>query len=222
MSAFILGQKENSSHVYDDKGEYIPVTFIHTSPCYLMDVKWPQKNGYMALKLAFGETKRNAKSVQGELEKAGIKTPLRFLKEFRVDEQAVKPVDENGKTGIEIEGKKLMVGQEIVPADFFKKGDKVRISGTSKGKGFQGVVKRHAFKGGPKTHGQSDRWRGPGSVGMTTTPGRIFRGKRMAGRMGQDRVTVRNIEVVDVQEKGIIVKGTLPGSKKGFLEVVKL
>lgn len=222
MSAFILGQKENSSHIFNEKGEYIPVTFIHTSPCYLMDVKWPKKNGYMAIKLAFGQAKSNAKSVKGELEKAGIKTPLRFLKEFRVDESSVKPVDENGKTGIEVEGKKLMVGQEIVPADFFKKGDKLRISGTSKGKGFQGVVKRHAFKGGPKTHGQSDRWRGPGSIGMTTTPGRVFKGKRMAGRMGQDTVTIRNIEVVEVQEKGIVIKGTLPGSKKGLLEVIKL
>ncbi|MCL4363675.1 50S ribosomal protein L3, partial [Patescibacteria group bacterium] len=114
---------------------------------------------------------------------------------------------------------KIFVGEQIKPTIFFKKGDKVTVSGISKGKGFQGAVKRHHFKGGPRTHGQSHGERAPGSIGMTTTPGRVFRGKRMAGRMGNDRVTVKGLEVVDVIDGGIVVKGLVPGHNGNLLEV---
>lgn len=217
---FILGKKNNQSQTFNENGERIPVTSIITSPCYLIDIKTPQKDGYFALKLGFGQTKKIKKPIQGELTKAGIKTPLRFLKEFRLDDYSdVELLDENGKKGIRIKDLKLFIGQEIKAIDLFKKGDKVIVSGTSKGKGFQGVVKRHGFAGGPRTHGQSDRERAPGSVGQTTTPGRIFKGKRMAGRMGGEKVTVKNLSVIDVKEDQLIVKGLVPGAKNGLLEI---
>ncbi len=217
---FILGKKNNQSQTFNENGERIPVTSIITSPCYLINIKTPQKNGYFALKLGFGQTKKIKKPIQGELTKAGIKTPLRFLKEFRLDYYSdVELLDENGKKGIRIKNNKLFIGQEIKATDLFKKGDRVIVSGTSKGKGFQGVVKRHGFAGGPRTHGQSDRERAPGSVGQTTTPGRIFKGKRMAGRMGGEKVTVKNLSVIDVKEDQLIVKGLVPGAKNGLLEI---
>ena len=114
---------------------------------------------------------------------------------------------------------KIKVGDEIKPTLFFKKGDLIDISGISKGKGFQGVVKRHGFAGGPRTHGQSDRERAPGSIGQTTTPGRVFKGKRMAGRMGGKRATVKKLQIVDVNDDGLVVKGLVPGAIGGLLEV---
>jgi len=107
----------------------------------------------------------------------------------------------------------------VKPTMLFKKGDLVTVTGTSKGKGYQGVVKRHHFKGGPRTHGQSRGERAPGSIGMTTTPGRVFKGKRMAGRMGQDRVTVKNLMIIEVKEDGLLIKGLVPGYKTGLLEI---
>ncbi len=127
-----------------------------------------------------------------------------------------------GKKGIIFGETKIFIGDSIKPTVVFKKGDLVKVSGTSKGKGFQGVVKRHHFAGGPKTHGQSDRERAPGSIGSTTTPGRVYKGKRMAGRMGGERVTVRNLEIVEVKDDGIVVKGLVPGAKKGLLEIVSV
>ncbi|OGK20527.1 50S ribosomal protein L3 [Candidatus Roizmanbacteria bacterium RIFCSPHIGHO2_01_FULL_39_8] len=207
MSGFILGEKFDQSQAFDDKGERIPTTFIKTSPCYFVEMKEQSKHGYFSVKLGFGQTKNIKKPVQGQLAKAGIKTPLRFLREFRMDDDSI------------IVERKIKVGDELKPTLFFKKGDKVIVSGISKGKGFQGVVKRHGFSGGPRTHGQSDRERAPGSIGMTTTPGRVFKGKRMAGRMGGNRITVKGLLVVDVKDDGIIVKGLVPGAKGGLLEV---
>lgn len=221
MSAFILGSKSIQSQTFNEKGERIPTTFVNTNSCWLVDVKTPSKHGYFSVKLGFGQIKNIKKPVKGELEKAGIKTPLRFLREFRLDDK-VKFIQENNKQGVQIGETKIFVGDQIKPTIFFKKGDKVKISGTSKGKGFQGVVKRHNFKGGPRTHGQSHGERAPGSIGMTTTPGRVFKGKRMAGRMGNKRVTIKGLEVVEVKEDGIIVKGLLPGYKGGLLEISNL
>lgn len=223
MPAFILGSKSTQSQRFNDKGQRVPTTFINTNSCWLTDVKMPSKHGYFSVKLGFGQIKNIKRPVQKELEKAGIKTPLRFLREFRLEKYGdnVKTVEENGKQGITIGEAKIFVGEEIKPTIFFKKGDKVVVSGVSKGKGFQGVVKRHHFKGGPRTHGQSHGERAPGSIGMTTTPGRVFRGKRMAGRMGNDRVTVKGLEIVEVKEDGIIVKGLVPGYKGGLLEIFK-
>ncbi len=220
MAAFILGQKADSWQSFDDQGERIPTTFIKTSPCYLLDIKLPERSGYFALKLGFGQSKNITKPAKGELQKAGIKNPLRFFKEFRLEKhKGLSPIEENGKRGIAFGRIKLFIGEEIKPSNIFKKGEKVIISGTSKGKGFQGVVKRHRFAGGPKTHGQSDRERAPGSIGQTTTPGRVYKGKRMAGRMGGMRVTVKGLEIVEVKEDGLVVKGLLPGAKDGLLEV---
>lgn len=221
MTGFILGAKTKQSRIFDEKGIMIPTTFIKTSQCYLINIKNPSKDGYFSLRLGFGQTKNIKKPVRGELEKAGITTPLRFLKEFRLEDYGdkVKIIEENKKSGVQIGEAKIFIGDEIKPALFFKKGDLVDVSGVSKGKGFQGVVTRHHFKGGPHTHGQSHGERAPGSIGMTTTPGRVFRGKRMAGRMGNDRVTLKKLKVVDIKDDGILVKGLVPGHKTGLLEI---
>ncbi len=220
MAGFILGTKSDQSQTFNEKGERIPTTLIQTSPCYLVGVN-DRGHRHQSVKLAFGQTKNINKSVRGELEKAGIKTPLRFLREIRLEKfgTAVEIVNENNKKGIKLNGQVIMIGGELKPTLVFKKGEKVNVSGTSKGKGFQGVVKRHGFAGGPRTHGQSDRERAPGSIGQTTTPGRIFKGKRMAGRMGTDRVTIQNLTVVEVKDDGLMLKGLIPGGKNGFVEV---
>ncbi len=221
MSGFILGEKSIQSQTFDDTGVRVPTTFIKTNPCYFISMKWPDNHKYFSMKLGYGQTKNINKSVRGEINKAGIKTPLRFLKEIRLEKFAdkVKKIEEDKKLGLEIGGIKIFVGNEVNPTIFFKKGDLVTVSGTSKGKGFQGVVKRHHFKGGPRTHGESHSERAPGSIGMTTTPGRVFKGKRMAGRMGKDRVTVKNLKVIDVSADGITVKGLIPGYKSNVVEV---
>ncbi len=179
------------------------------------------KHGYVAVKLGFQNARNIKKSVRGETEKAGIETPLRFLREFRLDKYGgvISAIEEGKKKGIQIGEAKIFVGDKLNPALLFQKGEKVDVSGTSKGKGFQGVVRRHGFAGGPKTHGQSDRWRAPGSIGQTTTPGRVYKGKRMAGRMGGVRVTIRGLKVVDVSEEGLSLRGLVPGPKKGLLEI---
>jgi len=221
MSGLILGTKSEQSQRYGKSGFRIPTTFIKTKDCFLVDIKEPLKHGYFSVKLGIGTTSNIKKPVKKELEKAGIKTPLRFLKEIRLEKygERVKAVEENGKRGIEIEGKKIFIADKLDPTVFFKEGDKVQVSGRSKGKGFQGVVKRHHFKGGSRTHGQSHGERAPGSIGMTTTPGRVFKGKRMAGRMGSSRVTVKKLEVVEVNPEGIFVKGQVAGHKNSLLEV---
>ncbi len=228
MIGLILGEKSVQSQTFNTKGERIPTTFINTHPCFLVDIKWPNKDSYMALKFGFGQTKNIRKTVKGQLDKAGIKTPLRFLREIRVDKlvskniiNQIKLIEEKGKKGLSIGELKIFIGDEIKPSIFFKQGDKVNISGISKGKGFQGVVRRHHFAGGPKTHGQSDRLRAPGSIGQTTTPGRVLKGKKMAGRMGGKRTTIQNLLVVDVSDNGFLVKGLVPGAKGGLLEIRK-
>ncbi len=224
MAGFILGSKGEQTRRFNEEGEWIPVTFIHTSPCYLVDIKTKEKDGYYALKVAFGTAKSQKKPVLGELKKAKIKENLKHLREFRLDRylyllEGFKIISEGNKLGIEYKGKKIFVGEQISPTFFFEKGEYVDVSGVSKGKGFQGVVKRHGFAGGPRTHGQSDRERAPGSIGQTTTPGRVFKGKRMAGHMGNERVTVQNLQVVEVGEDFICVKGLVPGPIKNLLEV---
>ncbi|MEN9327526.1 MAG: hypothetical protein RI947_334 [Candidatus Parcubacteria bacterium] len=219
MTGFILATKSKQSQMFDDKGIRIPTTYLLTSPCYLIDIKMPENDGYFAVKLGFGITKNARKSVQGQILKAGIETPLRFLREIRLDGYEVQTIEEEGKKGISINESKIFIGDEIKPSQIFKPGELVDVSGTSKGKGFQGVVKRHNFRGGPKTHGQSDRLRAPGSMGQTTTPGRIYKGKRMAGRMGNDRVTIQNLPIVQVDDTGMLVKGLVPGATTGLLEV---
>jgi len=218
MSGFILGEKIKQEQFFEENGERIPVTHIRTSSCYLVDIKWPQKHGYFAVLLGFGQTKNIKKPVLGQLKKAGIKTPLRFFKEFRFESKG-EIIEKDGKKGIKIGEKEIFIGDQITPSLFFQKGNLVNITGQSKGKGFQGVVKRHHFKGGPRTHGQSDRERAPGSIGQTTTPGRVYKGKRMAGRMRGKRTTIKNLKVIEVKEEGLIVKGLVPGAGGGLLEI---
>ncbi len=221
MAGFILGEKDEQKQVFTEDGIRLPVTFIKTNPCFVVDIKTLDKNGYFSIKLGFKQTKKIKNSIQGEVKKAGISTPLRFFKEFRLDKymDELKPIEENKKIGVQIGEKKIFIGDEIKAIDVFKKGEKVDVSGKSKGKGFQGVVKRHGFKGGPKTHGQSDRWRAPGSIGQTTTPGRVYKGKKMAGRMGMERVTVKNLKIYDFTDDGFFLEGLVPGSKKTLLEI---
>ncbi len=221
MAGFILGQKDLQTQSFDEKGNLLPVTKIVVNPCYLVNITWPETQGYRAIQLGFGKTKHISKPVNGKLTKAGIKTPLRFLKEFRVRNKHtdIAVIEENGKKGLQIGEQKVFIGEEIKPSVIFKIGDVIDVSGTSKGKGFQGAVKRHGFRGGPKTHGQSDRERAPGSVGSTTTPGRVFKGQRMAGRMGGQRKTIQNLIVMQADDTSITVKGLVPGSKGGLLEV---
>ena len=205
----ILGQKGKMSQSFVE-ARRVPVTKIAAGPCVVTQLKTPEKDGYWAVQLGFGEKKiKNVtKPLQGHL-KGAIKDKKapRFLKEVRLSEDSG-----------------LKVGDQVLLTDVFKVGDFVAVIGTSKGKGFQGVVKRWGFHGGPRTHGQSDRERAPGSIGQTTTPGRVFKGKHMAGRMGGDRVTVKNLQVISVDpEKGEIeISGAIPGTTGGLVILKRL
>ena len=197
----ILGKKIGMTQLFRG-GEELAVTAVEAGPCAVVQIKTMDKDGYEAVQLGFGESKRLNSPQKGHLKKIG---QYRYLREFGVEDiQAVK------------EGQKF-------GADVFKAGDRVNLISLSKGKGFAGGVKRYHFSGGPKTHGQSDRHRAPGSVGATTSPGRVFKGLRMAGHMGSDRVTVKNVQIVDVNaERNIILlKGAVPGPKKGLVMINK-
>lgn len=188
------------NQIFREDGAVIPVAAIEVGPCTVVQVKTRGKEGYSAVQMGFGEKKRLTSPEKGHLKGLG---DFRHLREFRVGEGA----------GIEV-GQKFDVG-------LFKPGDMVDVTGTSKGKGFAGVVKRHHFAGGPKTHGQSDRHRAPGSVGSTTTPGRVYKGKHMAGHMGNERVTVKGLEVVqaDPARNLLLVRGAVPGPRNGLILV---
>ena len=200
----LIGKKIGMTQIFDESGLAIPITLIEAGPCYVTQVRQPQRDGYSAIQLGFEETKpkRLTGGQLGHL-KSNELPPLRFLREFRVKDSEVA------------EGDKLEVGE------VFAVGDQVDIVGTSKGKGFQGAVKRHGFGGGPKTHGQSDRQRAPGSIGATTTPGRVFKGKKMPGHMGSERVTVQNlrVEYVDPDRNLLGVRGAVPGPKGGVIMI---
>jgi large subunit ribosomal protein L3 len=178
----------------------IPATVIEVGPCYVTQIRTRERDGYEGVQLGFGATKRLNSPERGHLKGLPM---LHHLREFRASDLGA-----------------LQVGQRI-DAGLFKAGDLVDITGISKGRGFAGVVKRHNFKGGPKTHGQSDRHRAAGSVGSTTTPGRVLKGLRMAGRMGNQRVTVQNLIVlqVDPERNLLLVNGSAPGPKDGLLLV---
>lgn len=218
MTGFILGEKSAQSQHFTKVGLRIPTTFIKTSSCYLLDIKEQKAHGYVSIKLGFGQIKNIKKPQLGEIKKAGIKAPLHFFREFRLEKYNDKVKIENKE--IVIGEAKLKIGDEIKPTAFFKVGDLITVSGQSKGKGFQGVVKRHSFKGGPRTHGRSHNERAPGSIGSTTTPGRINKGQRMAGRMGGETITIKNLEIVEVRDDGILIKGLIPGGKNGLLKIV--
>ena len=197
----MIGKKLGMSQVFDDTGLAHPVTVLELGPCVVTQIRTPERDGYSALQLGFGLDKRLNRPERGHRQASGFMS--RTLREVDVDDAS-----------------EYEVGQ-VVKADTFAEGDLVDVIGTSKGRGFQGVVKRHGFRGGPKTHGQSDRLRAPGSIGSSATPGRVFKGMRMAGRMGNDRVTVQNLTVlrVDPERNLLLVKGSVPGANDGVVIV---
>jgi len=198
----IIGRKLGMGQIFTDKGKAEGVTAIEAGPCVVTQVKTTAKEGYIAAQLGFGEAKRLNSPQRGHLKGLG---QFKYLREFRVaDTEGIKVGDK-------------------VDVSLFKPGDLVDITGVSKGKGFAGVVKRHHFAGGPKTHGQSDRHRAPGSIGATTSPGRVLKGMRMAGHMGNSRVTARHLEVyeADPARNLLLVKGAAPGAKNGLLVIKK-
>ncbi len=197
----LIGKKIGMTQIFDDAGVAIPVTVIEAGPCYVTQVRTEESDGYSAVQLGFGESKprRLTGGQLGHLKKHDL-PPLRFLREFRVKGVEVK------------EGDKMTV-------EVFEVGDHVDVVGRSKGRGFAGAVKRYGFRGGPKTHGQSDRHRAVGSIGATSGTARVFPGKRMPGRMGNHRVTAQNLKVVfvDVERNLIGVRGAVPGPKGGLV-----
>ncbi len=199
----LIGKKIGMTQVFDEQGVAHPVTIIEAGPCYVTQVRSPEKEGYSAVQLGFGEVhpKRLSGGELGHLMANEI-PPLRFLREFRT-----KTVNVN-------------VGEKVT-VDAFTVGERVDVVGTSKGKGFAGHVKRHHFAGGPKTHGASDRVRAPGSSSSTTTPGRVYKGTRRAGHMGTDRVTVQGLKVVlvDAERNLLGLRGAIPGPKGGVVVI---
>lgn len=222
MDRFILGIKKSQSQMFDGKGSRVAVTTIETTPNYLLDIKLSEKNGYSAIIVGYGEGKNIPKPVLGLLKKAKVEKKLKNIQEFRFDPAVLAVVEKDGKKSISFGDIVVEVGQELKPNQLFALLDPVTVTATSKGKGFQGVVKRHAFKGGSKTHGQSDRQRAPGSIGMSTTPGRVFKGKRMAGRMGNETVTIKGLSVMEVSETGLVLKGLVPGAIGGLVRIKRI
>jgi large subunit ribosomal protein L3 len=202
MAAGILARKLGMSQRFDEQGHAVGVTLLEAGPCRVTDLRTMERDGYIAVQLGFDETRdsRLSRPERGHLQDAPA---YRVLREF----------------GLEMDSD-LEVGAEV-RADIFSEGDFVDVVGTSKGKGFAGVVKRHNFRGGPRTHGQSDRLRAPGSVGAGTTPGRVFKGMRMAGRMGGRRVTAKRLRVehVDPEKNLIVIRGAVPGRRNAILAI---
>jgi large subunit ribosomal protein L3 len=193
----LLGKKLRMSRMIDPQGAVVGITLMSVGPCYVTQVKTPEKDGYSAVQIGYEETKL------GHLKS----TPnLKYLREMRAEPDG-----------------EVSVGQKL-DVSLFEPGEKVHVVGTSKGHGFAGVMKRHGFHGGPKTHGQSDRPRSPGSAGAGTTPGRVLKGTRMGGHMGHERVSVLNLEVlaVDPERNLLALKGAVPGPSGGLVEIKKL
>jgi len=203
----LIGKKLGMTSVFTEDGQSVPCTLIEAGPCYVTAVKTKDNDGYTALQLGFTERKekRLARPQAKNFKKKNLPV-LRFLKEVRDYEGA-----EEFKVG------------DILKADVFKEGDTVKVTSKSKGKGFQGVVKRHGFGGGSVTHGQSDRLRAPGSIGASSYPSRVFKGQRMAGRTGGNQVSIRNLKIVKViaESNLILIKGAVPGAISGIVEIYK-
>ena len=203
MSKAIIGKKVGMTQIFDEKGTVIPVTVIEAGPCNVVQVKTVETDGYSAIQLGFGEVKEHKvnKPEMGHFKKASVKAQ-KHLREFRVEDTS-----------------SVKVG-DVVKADVFVSGDIVDIQGTSKGHGFQGVIKRHGQSRGPMGHG-SMYHRRPGSMGSTSTPGRVFKGKKLPGHMGVETVTIQNLKVVavDLDKNVILVKGSVPGAKGSILKI---
>ena len=200
MRQGFLGKKIGKTQIFRDDGMVVPVTLIEAGPCVVTQVKTKETDGYEAVQLGFGEVKRRNKPLSGHLKNSRLS---RYLREVVADDPT-----------------EFTVGQ-TVGVDIFEAGEKVDIIGRSKGRGFAGVMKRHGFAGGPRTHGQSDRARAPGSIGGGTTPGKVYKGMKMAGHMGDRRITVKGLEVisVDIDRNILMVKGGVPGAPNGLLHI---
>ena len=202
MKKAILGKKIGMTQIFDEKGAAIPVTVVEAGPCTVVQVKTKDADGYEAIQLGFGEVKEKKliKPTKGHFTKANV-TPKKHLREFRLEEISYN------------------VGDEI-KADIFTAGEAVDVTGTSKGKGFQGVIKRHGQSRGPMGHG-SMYHRRPGSMGSTSTPGRVYKGKNLPGHMGVETVTVQNLEIVkvDLDKNVLLIKGSVPGNKGAILKI---
>jgi len=207
MMRTLLGIKEGQSQKWTQSGRRLPVSYVRMDPCVVVFKKTTEKDGYSALQLGVGERKKAPKSIKGHIKKANLEKAPYFLAEVPVDDQ-----------------EDIKQGDKIRVENVFTPGDLVAVVGISKGKGFAGVVKRWHFAGGPKTHGQSDRERAPGAIGSTTTPGRVLKGKKMAGRMGGDKVTVKNLKVVEVlpEKNLLVISGLVPGARGKLLIVKKI
>ena len=201
----MIGKKVGMTQIFDEQGNVIPVTVIQAGPCHVTQIRSKDKEGYVAVQLGFGETKpqRLTKGQLGHLKRNNLPA-LRVLREFRIKE---------GDADVQ-EGDQIKV-------DVFAKGERVDVIGTSKGRGFAGAIKRHGFSRQPKTHGQSDRERAPGSVGQRSFPGRTLKGQRMAGHMGNERVTTQNLEVVlvDTERNLLAIRGSVPGHNNGIVMI---
>ncbi len=203
----LLGIKKNMTSTYDSRGRRVGATIVEINPNFVTQIKTSEgKDGYNGIQLGFGTKKSVKKPQLGLGKKIGVKQPIRWFREVRVEAEELKP------------------GTEITLNQVFSIGDSVKVTGVSKGKGFAGVVKKYHFAGGPKTHGQSDRHRAPGSIGSGTTPGRVFKGKKMAGHMGSETVSVRGLEVVGLEKakNTLVIKGAIPGATGGLVMVTKL
>ena len=195
-----LGRKIGMTQIFREDGRVVPVTVIEAGPCVVTQVKTKETDGYEAVQLGFGEVKRRNKPLSGHLKESRL---TRYLREVTADDPS-----------------EYEVGQTI-GVDIFQAGEKVDIIGRSKGRGFAGVMKRWGFAGGPRTHGQSDRARAPGSIGGGTTPGRVYKGMKMGGHMGNRRVTVKGLEIVEVDTERnlLLVKGGIPGAPNGLVQI---
>lgn len=207
MIQTLIGQKIEQTQKFLENGRRIPVTEVSLQDNIIVQVKTEEKDTYSAIQLGYGVKKKPTKAIEGHAKKANLKATPQVLKEVAWAGEGDLP----------------NIGDAVTVESVFQPGDMIDVTGTSKGKGFAGVMKRHNFRGGPKSHGQSDRERAPGSIGQTTTPGRVYRGKRMAGHMGVDTVTVQNLTVVDVDaaNKKLYVLGLVPGHKKAILLITK-
>lgn len=194
---FIIGKKLEMSQRFNEDGQVVPVTLVQAGPCVVTQVKAVENDGYHAVQIGFGKAKHVSQSVAGHLKGAG---PFEVLQEFRVPQDV------------------LFEHGAMIDAKIFEPGDRVKVTGTSKGRGFQGVVKRHGFHGSPASHGHKDQLRMPGSI-ASKRQGPVARGKRMAGRMGAERVTITNLKVVDIDPKvnQIALKGAVPGARGSLL-----
>ncbi|HZJ18230.1 MAG TPA: 50S ribosomal protein L3 [Patescibacteria group bacterium] len=201
-----IGKKNDQTQGFLEDGRRIPITIVSSLGNKVLQIKTLEKDGYNAIQIGFGTKKKANKALGGHSKKAGLKETPRFFREIKL-----------------ADAPEIELGVEINISEILEPGDMVNVTGISKGKGFAGGVKRYHFKGGPRTHGQSDRERAPGSIGQTTTPGRVYKGKKMAGRMGNEQVTVKNLEVIEIKEDGtILLKGLVPGVKNSLIIVKKI